>query len=298
MVRVAFLTASCMLPGSPDAREDSYEHELQWARIEPSCAGRGIEIREVVWDDPQLEPTDFDAFVVGTTWDYQERVNAFLELLESIARVRPLFNPLATLRWNLDKRYLADLSERGIPVVPTRFVERADGATIEGAYQQFEVDRLVVKSQVGACAYRQALVRRREPLPPAAELPAGAAMIQPFLPSVTDEGEYSYLFFDRVYSHCAQKLPSPTDYRVQSVFGGRENVHRPGPDEIGVAQAVVDAVDGPLLYARVDLVRLPDGRLAVIELELVEPYLYPEQGPDMGEVFAQALVRMLGSRGQ
>jgi hypothetical protein len=294
MRRVAFLTASCMLPGSRDEREDSYEHELEWARIEPACAERGIEIREVVWDDPRLSASDYDAYVVGTTWDYQERSEEFLARLETIAAARPLFNSLPTLRWNLDKRYLADLESRGVTIVPTRFIDRADAANVGAAFEAFEMDRLVVKAQVGACAYRQALVQRGDLLPPAAELPAGAAMIQPYLSSVADEGEYSFLFFDRVYSHCAQKIPQFGDYRVQSVFGGREKTYRPSPEEIATAQAVVDAVEGPLLYARVDLVRLPDGRLAVIELELVEPYLYPEQGPEMGEVFASALVRLLG----
>ncbi len=294
MQRVAFLTASCMLPGSPDEREDSYEHELEWARIEPACADRGVEIREVVWDDPRLIPSDYDAFVVGTTWDYQERADEFLGRLGAIASVRPLFNPLQTLRWNLDKRYLTDLAARGVCVVPTRFVDRADAASIDAAFEAFESDRVVAKAQIGACAYRQALIRRGDDLPPATKMPAGPAMIQPYLPAISDEGEYSFLFFDRTYSHCARKIPQLGDYRVQSVFGGKEKSYRPSPDEIATAQAVVDAVDGPLLYARVDLVRLPDGRLAVIELELVEPYLYPEQGPEMGDGFARALVGLLG----
>jgi hypothetical protein len=39
----------------------------------------------------------------------------------------------------------------------------------------------------------------------------------------------------------------------------------------------------------------PDGELVLMELELVEPYLYPEQGPGMGETFAGALERALRS---
>jgi len=41
------------------------------------------------------------------------------------------------------------------------------------------------------------------------------------------------------------------------------------------------------------MLRQPDGNLALMELELIEPYLYPEQGPGMGERFADALVRLL-----
>ena len=48
------------------------------------------------------------------------------------------------------------------------------------------------------------------------------------------------------------------------------------------------------LYARVDMVRGLDGELALMELEIIEPYLYPEQGPDLGEVFVEALKEKLG----
>ena len=43
------------------------------------------------------------------------------------------------------------------------------------------------------------------------------------------------------------------------------------------------------LYARIDMARLPSGALAVMEAELIEPYLYPEQGPDLGERLAEAV---------
>ena len=40
-----------------------------------------------------------------------------------------------------------------------------------------------------------------------------------------------------------------------------------------------------------------DGELAVMELELIEPYLYPEQNPNLGPVFAGALVKLLADNG-
>ncbi len=35
------------------------------------------------------------------------------------------------------------------------------------------------------------------------------------------------------------------------------------------------------------------GVLAVMECELIEPYLYPEQGPELGERLAGALAKRL-----
>jgi glutathione synthase/RimK-type ligase-like ATP-grasp enzyme len=282
-----------MLPGSPDEREDSWEHALQMQLLQPACAAIGLELCDVVWDASDWRVEDFDAYVVGTTWDYPEKGEAFLARLAQIEALRPLLNPLATLRWNLDKRYLRELAARGVRTVPTLWIEAVELDAIEHAFELWTCDSVVVKPQVGAGAWRQARIERGAPLPPAHELPLGAAMIQPFLASAQTEGEYSLLYFDRRFSHAAQKVPRAGDYRVQAIFGGRESRYQPSAEELSTAQSVVDAISGALLSARVDLMRLPDGQLALMELELIEPYLYPEQGPGMGEVFASALSRLL-----
>ncbi len=292
---IAFLTAGCVLPGHPDQRIDSWEHDSELGPMTAACRARDIELRPVVWDDP-FDLEAFEAFVVGTTWDYTDRPQAFLAALERIAARRPLWNPLPVIRWNIEKTYLRDLAERGASVVPTLWREAADEASIAASFDELGVDEVVVKPVVGASAWRQARVRRGEPLPPAEALPPAETMIQPFLPAAASEGEYSFIFFDGTFSHAALKVPAEGDYRVQSMYGGRTRVHQPTPDELAITAAVLDAVDGPLLYARVDLMRGLDGRLAVMELELIEPYLYPEEGPGMGEAFADALVRLLDAR--
>lgn len=290
MTRIAYLTASCMMPGAANARDDAWEHGLQFRALSPACAARGIELREVVWDDPELDPSAWDAFVVGTTWDYQERSHAFLARLEEIAASRPLWNDLATLRWNLDKGYLRELEARGVGIVPTIFTDRVDEHALEQAFARFETDDLVAKPVVGAGAWRQVRVRRGEALPPREELPPdGAVMLQPFLPAVQEEGEYSFLFFGGTFSHCACKRPGAGDYRVQSIYGGHELVHDARDEDIAACRAVLGAVDVDLLYARVDMIRGPSGDLLLMELELVEPYFYPEQGPELGAHFSRAL---------
>lgn len=293
-MRVGFLTATCMLPGHPDEREDSWEHEAEYVPMEAACAALGIRLEAVVWDDPQLQPSDYDAFVIGTTWDYAEKPEQFLRVLEQLSAAKPLFNSLDIVRWNLDKRYLVDLEQKGIQVVPTLWRSAADQPTIDVAFQELSCQEVVVKPQVGASAWRQVRVKQGDPLPPAEELPLGACMIQPFLPAAVSEGEYSFLFFGGRFSHCALKRSAPGDYRVQSMYGGKEVIHEPSAAELAQAAAVLQAVEEPLLYARVDVMRGADGELLLMELELIEPYLYPEQGPRLGETFAAALHRLLG----
>ena len=276
MNRVAFLTAACMLEGSEDPRSDAFEHALEFPLLRAGCAAQGIELVEQVWDAPDLDASSFDACVIGTAWDYMDQRAVFEARLAEIAAACPLFNPLDVVRWNLDKRYLAQLAERGAPVVPTRSCERVDAEVVDAAFDAFGCDELVVKPLVGAGAWRQARVRRGEALPAASELPPAEALVQPFLSGIAEHGELSFLFFDGTFSHAARKLR-----------------HEPSTDELDAARRVLDCVDSELLYARVDMLPDASGALLVMELELVEPYLYPEQGPQMGTLFGAALARRL-----
>lgn len=292
-MRVAFLTASCMFKSSPDARKDHWEHDLEFDALHPACEARGIQLEARIWDSPDFLPALYDAVVIGTCWDYMEKPEAFGALLERCDRESRLLNPLATVRWNKRKTYLKELAGRGAPMIPTLWKDKADETTINLAFDELGCDDLVVKPVLGAGAWRQARIRRGDSIPDADALPPAECMIQPFLPSVSEEGEYAFLFFNRQFSHCALKKPADGDYRVQSEYGGNERIHEPGADELALARSVLESVDGELLYARVDMLRGLDGKLALIELELIEPYLYPEQGPKIGENFASALASML-----
>ena len=289
---VAYLTSANMLADHPNVREDDWEHAWEVDALRPACAQEGFDLQVVVWDDPALDPAAYDAIVVGTTWDYTDHPARFLRTLEAFSKQTRLFNPLSLLRWNVQKTYLRDLADRGAPIVRTLWRDQADPATIEAAFDDLGVDEIVVKPQVGAAAWRQVRLRQGEPLPDASELPPAETLIQPYLSSVAAEGEYSFLFFDRVYSHCARKVPKDGDYRVQSIFGATEHAVAPSEEDLALARRVVDLVEGPLLYARVDMVRDRSGALALMELELIEPYFYPAQGPAMGACFAKALSRL------
>ncbi|MEN0652963.1 MULTISPECIES: ATP-grasp domain-containing protein [Hyphobacterium] len=295
MIRIAFLTASCMIEGTPGARSDAWEHTLEFAAIRPACEAAGIELVEAIWDDPGFDPAAFDAIVVGTCWDYMQQPETFLAALDRFAAVQPVLNPIETIRWNTDKGYLAELETGGIPTIPTLWADRADAAAVARAFAAFpESDRLVIKPRVGGGAWRQARVSRGEALPPADEMPPGACLIQPFLGAAEREGETTLLFFDRVFSHALVKRPKPGDYRTQSMYGATEAAVEPDGEALQTAAAALDAVEGELLYARVDLMRRDDGRYAVMELELIEPYYYPEQGPELGRLFAAGLKRLAG----
>ncbi len=293
MEKIGFLACETTLPGAGERRWDAFEHDLMIAALGPAFANARLELCVMDWEAP-MEAFDGIALVMlGTAWNYQDKADAFLNRLEELAaRGITVCNPPDLVRWNLTKTYLQSLSAAGARTIPTLWRDTVDAAGAQAAMDHFDCDLLVVKRQVGAGAQGQELLERRQLEPQwRYDYPA---MLQPFLPAIAEEGELSFVFIDGALGHTLRKRPAIGDYRIQSLYGGREEVHRPSADEAAAAHAILSAIPFPTpLYARIDMLRTPDGSLAVMEAELIEPYLYPEQGPTLGEHLATAIAHRI-----
>lgn len=294
MTKIAFLACAETLPGGAKRRGDAFEHDLTVTALRPAFASAGLELAELDWRSPIAAFDGIDAALLGTAWDYQDHPEAFLVRLEELAaRDIAVFNSPAVVRWNCDKRYLLELEKRGARIVPTLWHDGASSAEVVAAMDSFETDRVVVKRQIGAGGLGQHSFTRKR-LPDADWSLDQPVMIQPFLPSILDEGEVSFVFVGGAFSHAVRKLPAAGEYRIQSLFGGSEQAHSPSSEDLSLAQDVIRALPfDELLYVRIDMVRLDDGALAVMECEMIEPYLYPEQGAELGQRIAAALVKRL-----
>ena len=297
MSKIAFLACPTTLPGSPQRRADAFEHDLLFDALNAGLAGRA-ELTAIDWRAPLEQLALFDIAYLGTPWDYTEAKDEFLGRLDALeaAGVR-VFNPVAVIRWNADKLYLKELEERGAPSIPTLWPEAPNAADVTAAFTRFGTDRVVVKRRIGAGAIGQDSFTLASP-PPADWRMDQPAMIQPFLPAIQSEGELSFIFVSGQLSHALIKRAAQGDYRIQSLYGGTEVPLNPAPADRAAAEAVMAMLpfEAPPLYARIDMVRLESGQLAVIEAELIEPYLYPEQGPDFGERLADAMLETLAKR--
>lgn len=294
-MKIAFLACPATLPGSPTRRPDAFEHDLYIDALRAGIGNRGT-VTDIDWRAPLERLAQFDAAILGTPWDYTEAKDEFLARLGELEQAGvTVCNPLAVVRWNSDKLYLKELGERGAVTIPTLWPERAGPADVLAAFKHFQTERVVVKRRVGAGAIGQDSFSRDNP-PPADWSLDQAAMIQPFLPAIQTEGEQSFIFIDGALSHALLKQATGGDYRIQTLYGGFETPLDPAPADRAAAEAVFALLpfDQPPLYARIDMVRLEDGRLAVIEAELIEPYLYPEQGPKLGTMLADGILRRAG----
>lgn len=64
-------------------------------------------------------------------------------------------------------------------------------------------------------------------------------------------------------------------------------------EALAVAAATLAAAPGRALYARIDLLRRLDGRLALIEFEAIEPDLYIQHGDNALAKLAEAVAAQL-----
>ena len=283
MIKIGLLISDNLLPHLKETRPDRFELIEEVDKLTPALAAQGMELVEVRWREIAERAGEFAAILPLMVWDYFEGNEAdFLSAIAKAEAITPVFNGFDIIKWNADKAYLDELEARGAPVIPTSTVERVTESNIARAFEEFETDTLVIKPRVGGGAWRQVLYKKGDPFPASDDLPPEGALIQAFLPSVQAEGEYSLLYFGGRFSHAVRKTPKLGEYRIQSSYGGLEETYAPSQAEKNNAQYVLDALDFTPLYARVDLLRGNDDQLKLIELELIEPYLYFPHAPGEG----------------
>jgi glutathione synthase/RimK-type ligase-like ATP-grasp enzyme len=281
------LATSAALPGlAPDDR-----------LLLKALRARGLAAEPVVWEDRHYPWPAATLCVIRSAWDYAYRRQEFLAWVERVAGAIPLWNPAPVVVWNTHKRYLVDLTARGVPTVPTRVLPAGSRVTVRALREETGWGDLILKAAVAQTGrYLMRVPGDRE-----AEgqrhldrlLPAEDMLAQPFLPGVTQDGETSLIYVDGAFSHAAHKRPAAGDFRVHDDFDGSLDAVTPSAAQREVAEAALTAVGAAVLYARVDLVPGRDGPV-VMELELVEPDLYLATAPGAAERLAAAVAARAG----
>ncbi len=252
----------------------------------------GLSTAALAWDDAGADFASARVTLLRSTWNYSEKPAAFLDWVGRTAARSSLWNPEATVRWNAHKSYLLDLEARGVPVVPTHLARRGDPIALADVMRERGWSEVVVKPAVSGGsratirvgpddhargeAHLRMLVARED------------ALVQPYQQSVEGHGERAVVTVERVPMHAVRKSPR--------FLGDPESVSEAVPieeDERDLVARALRAVPGPLLYARVDVARDPDGRPRVMELELIEPSLFFLQSPRTLEAYVAGVLRLL-----
>ncbi len=287
-MKIAYLACADVMPDAPERRVDAYEHDREYAALAGPIAARGGALIEADWR--ACDPAAFDLVFIRTTWDYTDYPAEFLGFLDRAAKATKVANAPELIRWNLSKRYLPELAAKGLPIIPSAFAETP--TPLADIFDRLGADELVLKPVVGASGFGQERLTRGQA---GERLMDPGLFAQPLIPEIVTWGEISMIFVAGAFSHAVRKTAAKGEYRIHVMHGGAEMAYQPTPAEIATAQAFVDALPVPALAARVDLVP-HEGELLLMELEVIEPHLFPLFGPELGERIAAACEALLASR--
>lgn len=270
-----------------------HDHPEAWqagfARKQLALTSAGLAVEQRLWTNPG-DLAGFDLVMALFAWGYQRDVTGWYALLDRLERESlPVVNPVPLLRWNSDKAYLADLAAKGVAVVPTVDVRALDAASFAAALTRLDAADVVIKPAISAGADGTHRLHAGDPLP--ADAVGQRRLVQPLMPGIVRDGEFSLFLFDGALSHAIVKRPALGDFRVQEQFGGREFAWEATDAAQALAAAALAACPAPPVYARVDMVGDATGTLHIMELELIEPSLFLHFAPDKGAAFAAAISR-------
>ncbi|MFP4093887.1 MAG: RimK family alpha-L-glutamate ligase [Cyclobacteriaceae bacterium] len=274
---------------------DSLEGYVSYDHLAMDALRRlGWQVEEVSWRKKDTDWNRYNIVLIRTPWDYQQDPETFLKVLETIDHSSArLENSLDLVRWNLNKRYLKELEEKGTLIVPTLWEQTFSAENFRHWSEKFSGKEIIVKPLVSANAdYTYRLPtdttdeRLAELVPIFVKRPF---MVQPFMPSVIHEGEFSVFFFGERYSHTILKKPKSADFRVQEEHGGIIRAVEPEQHLQETAKKVLRLISPQPLYSRIDLVRTEKNQFALMEVELIEPSLYFSYSEPSAALFASTV---------
>lgn len=238
----------------------------------------GFENEILAWSDPQAQWNKFDALLIKSVWDYFDYYPEFLEWLDRIESLRiPVLNDIKTIRWNSNKRYLLEMGEKGFPVIYGAILEKGSQPEFSKIQMQMKSGWAVAKPLVSGGAKNTFKISAENWVEYSKNLEELLKeedfIVQPFVKEVAEIGEYSLIFFNGSFSHAVLKTPKREDFRVQHYFGGTIQVIQPSSKMLQTAKSFVQEFAPNSLYARVDGVEM-EGEFYLMELELIEPYLF------------------------
>ncbi|MEU9773409.1 hypothetical protein [Streptomyces sp. NPDC047968] len=277
---------------------DGFDPELKPA-VE-AMEDLGVRAEAVPWDARDVDWGAYRAAVVRSTWDYTSRHAQFLSALRRIGERTALWNPVPVIAWNSRKNYLRHLAGRGCAVIPTVWTTPGGRPTV--ADLPADWTEVVVKPVVGVGGQHVLRTTDRD----AACVYAASGppmMVQPYLREVDHGGEISLVYIGSAFSHAVRKqgylAPESLRDGILAPEPGSEwsaRPCRPGPDHFSTAGHALESVPGArdLLHARVDMIRDRSGQPRIVEVELIEPFLYLLYDDQAADRLAHAVRDRLG----
>jgi glutathione synthase/RimK-type ligase-like ATP-grasp enzyme len=262
--------------------------------IREALEKRGLKVHRINWDDPDFDWSSTKYVLFRTTWDYFDRFEEFEAWMKKVEQQTQLINPSSLLYWNIDKHYLLDLEEKGLPIPATIFIEPGDEKTLVDWVAESGWKELILKPAISGAARHTYRFLAKDAAEHEAIFRALIAkesmLLQEFQHQVLTKGEVAFMAFGGKYSHAVLKRAKAGDFRVQDDFGGTLHPYEASEEEIALVEQTLAAVEPLPAYARVDVIWDNEDRAVISELELVEPELWFRRSPEAADLLAEHLV--------
>ena len=244
-----------------------------------------------------LSLESFDLIFVYKMEGYYFDLERFFRMVQTFEHTgRLVINHPATIRHNIDKRYLWDLEKKGIQVVPTHYVDDSVRRRLADG------ESFVVKPIRGERGNDVLLIRNVEELSTIAGR-ENEYLAQNFMADIR-HGERSLVFLGFQYQHAVLKRPSadrPHEFRCNESVGGTVAVYQPTAEDLDFAERTLRAYESlgcPIHYSRIDLIQTAKGP-TLMEAELINPSIfanYSGKGVEFGKSIARYFDQLLTKR--
>ncbi|MCH4891026.1 hypothetical protein EZV73_25840 [Acidaminobacter sp. JC074] len=231
------------------------------------------------WDNKEYDFEKSDLVIIRSCWDYDQRVDEFLETMQGISSKTKLINPLSTIIENSSKLYLHDLSIKGIPIVQTEFLFSPND--IASALDNISTEMVILKPTVSASGRNTFRFSKDDPdliMYSSRILEESSAMLQPYIDSIETSGEKSTVVINNEIVFTMNKIPAEGNFLVHTHHGGQYIPDKVDASDMAFIQKIISNLPDETAYVRIDYLHKENNPL-LLELEMIEPNLYLHKNP-------------------
>lgn len=182
-------------------------------------------------------------------------------------------NPIPTLLYAMEKRYLFNLAEKGITIIKSNWISLPD--TMEDLFRTYDPEKYLIKPANGECGLYSSRLSEMDPTVfGLLQFQSEYWLLQEYHEE-TSAGEYSLVFFRHRFSHGVVRIPRASKRPEFDIAP-----YHPQPGEIAFGLSVYAAYPYPLDVYRVDYFKSGED-LVLMEVEAVDPYHYACAGKDV-----------------
>lgn len=253
---------------------------------------KGFKVTRAYWDDESFDWDNTRYAMFRATWDYFHRFNEFHTWLKKKSQQIQLINSYSIIQWNMNKKYLIELQQKGINIPPTLVIAPGTQATLSELVKQSGWDRVILKPAISGGARHTYLLDAHTAVQHEEIyqhlIQNEAMLLQEFQNQISTRGEVSFMVFGGKYSHAVLKKAKAGDFRVQDDHGGTVHPYQASIEEQNFVERVIALCPELPVYARVDVMWDNANQLCLSELELIEPELWFRADQNAAAAMARA----------